>query len=390
MFGTSSHFGRGGGHGREQFHDPQNGSRHSNIRRSRGGFSQGKFYQHPNKRAAEKAAEENRHTAAADSCCRSEKKACCNLDRFLEYTTPMAPLQHLPKTISKGLRASEAECVPFFTLGDLWESFNEWSAYGAGVPILLNGSDTVIQYYVPFLSAIQIYTQTSRPTISIRRPGEESDSDYRDTSSEGSSDGEVDLKYSGSIHKRNTRGFDCAAQEGFSSDDGEGNSCLRFQYFERAVPYSREPLADKIAHLAQSFPQLKTLRSIDLLPSSWFSVAWYPIYRIPTGPTLQDLSASFLTFHSLSTPFKDGRNNHINVGEKMVPCNRINNSGGSLKIALPVFGLASYKFKGTVWNATGNCERQQGDSLLQSADEWLRLHQVQHPDYDFFLLHSKF
>jgi len=27
----------------------------------------------------------------------------------------------------------------------------------------------------------------------------------------------------------------------------------------------------------------------------------YPIYRIPTGPTLKDLDACFLTFHSLYT-----------------------------------------------------------------------------------------
>ena len=28
----------------------------------------------------------------------------------------------------------------------------------------------------------------------------------------------------------------------------------------------------------------------------------YPIYRIPTGPTLKDLDACFLTYHSLHTP----------------------------------------------------------------------------------------
>ena len=28
----------------------------------------------------------------------------------------------------------------------------------------------------------------------------------------------------------------------------------------------------------------------------------YPIYRIPTGPTLKDLDACFLTYHSLYTP----------------------------------------------------------------------------------------
>lgn len=42
-------------------------------------------------------------------------------------------------------------------LGDLWEAFKEWSAYGAGVPLLLNNTDGVVQYYVPYLSGIQLY-----------------------------------------------------------------------------------------------------------------------------------------------------------------------------------------------------------------------------------------
>lgn len=152
-------------------------------------------------------------------------------------------------------------------------------------------------------------------------------------------------------------------QEGFSSDEGEsGNAqgCLMFEYLERDQPYGRVPLADKasffirnsihavpilislfnsflyflqqILDLALRFPKLKTLRSCDLLSCSWISVAWYntvipifaskqtraqnadvtyrslwyccryPIYRIPVGPTLEDLNACFLTFHSLNTP----------------------------------------------------------------------------------------
>lgn len=47
-------------------------------------------------------------------------------------------------------------------LGDLWESFKEWSAYGAGIPLLLNGSDSVVQYYVPYLSGIQLYVDPSK------------------------------------------------------------------------------------------------------------------------------------------------------------------------------------------------------------------------------------
>lgn len=49
------------------------------------------------------------------------------------------------------------EYRPYFVLGDLWESFVEWSAYGAGVSLVLDGSDCVVQYYVPYLSGMQLY-----------------------------------------------------------------------------------------------------------------------------------------------------------------------------------------------------------------------------------------
>ncbi|KAI4311133.1 hypothetical protein MLD38_036053 [Melastoma candidum] len=76
-----------------------------------------------------------------------------NLDRFLESTTPRVSFQYLPKTSMFGWRHRGIDdCHPYFVLEDLWESFKQWSAYGAGVPLLLNGSDSVIQYYVPYLS----------------------------------------------------------------------------------------------------------------------------------------------------------------------------------------------------------------------------------------------
>lgn len=62
----------------------------------------------------------------------------------------------------KSRRPSDSElCRPYFVLGDLWESFKEWSAYGAGVPLILNDTDSVVQYYVPYLSGIQIYCHSS-------------------------------------------------------------------------------------------------------------------------------------------------------------------------------------------------------------------------------------
>jgi hypothetical protein len=62
----------------------------------------------------------------------------------------------------------DMDSPPYFRLDDLWESFREWSAYGAGVPLVLNGGESVIQYYVPYLSAIQLYADPSRPDASTR------------------------------------------------------------------------------------------------------------------------------------------------------------------------------------------------------------------------------
>lgn len=53
----------------------------------------------------------------------------------------------------------------YFVLGDLWKSFSEWSAYGVGVPLDMNG-DKIVQYYVPYLSGLQLFTKpiTLNPT----------------------------------------------------------------------------------------------------------------------------------------------------------------------------------------------------------------------------------
>ncbi|XP_020101025.1 proline-rich receptor-like protein kinase PERK9 [Ananas comosus] len=307
-----------------------------------------------------------------------------NLDRFLEATTPVVPAQHFPKTIVRGWRDCE-DSKPYFCLGDLWESFKEWSAYGAGVPLVLNGSDRVIQYYVPYLSAIQLYADPSRASSRSRRLGEESDGElYMDTSSESSSESEADR-----LRERGATMGTTIGQGGFLSDDGEACTAPLlpiFEYLERDPPYGREPLADKISILASKFPDLKAYKSCDLLPLSWMSVAWYPIYRIPTGPTLKDLDACFLTFHLLATP----KNTSITNLEASGP-SRVRSINGSVeistKLSLPVFGLASYKFRGSMWTSNGMHERQLASLLLQEADNWLRDLQVDHPDYRFFMSH---
>ncbi|XVF66167.1 hypothetical protein PTKIN_Ptkin10aG0013600 [Pterospermum kingtungense] len=331
-----------------------------------------------------------------------------NLDRFLEFTTPVVPAQYLPKTSIREWKGREQQLdCPYFVLEDLWESFKEWSAYGAGVPLLLNGSDSVMQYYVPFLSGIQLYIDPSKPSPRTRRPGEESDTESsRETSSDGSNSdcgigrrannvvqgtgnqmeiADANVQHLTRLSLRN-RPF------GGSSSD-ESDICnppgqLIFEYLEHDQPFSREPLADKISVLASRFPALRTYRSCDLSPSSWISVAWYPIYRIPTGPTLQNLDACFLTYHSLSTPSPGTSTDGLpfrgfNVRE-------FHGADMSSKLPLPTFGLAFYKFKVSVWYPDEGNDCQKANSLLQVADNWLRLLQVNHPDFGFFVSHNTY
>ncbi|CAB4262618.1 unnamed protein product [Prunus armeniaca] len=352
-----------------------------------------------------------RQSVESDDCATSHSSGsgravltdATNLDRFLEYTTPVVQAQYIPKTSVRRWRTHEPELHPYFVLGDLWESFKEWSAYGAGVPLLLNGSDSVIQYYVPYLSAIQLYVDPSKPSTRIRRPGDESDAESsRETSSDGSSDYGTERGLNGAPYSAlswqnvaDVNGHGCnralPRNKPFngSSSDESGEVCnppgqLIFQYMEHDQPFGREPLADKISVLESQFPELRTYRSCDLSPSSWVSVAWYPIYRIPTGPTLQSLDACFLTFHSLSTPIKGTSTDRLRFSGAQA--REVQNA--TFKHSLAIFGLASYKFKVSFWNLNGVHECQKANSLLRAADNWLRLLQVNHPDFNFFVSHS--
>ncbi|CAL4950237.1 unnamed protein product [Urochloa decumbens] len=312
--------------------------------------------------------------------------AVTNLESFIASTAVRVPARRHPRAGARG-RGAGADGhggAPYYELADLWDAFGEWSAYGAGVPLLLNGTDGVVQYYVPFLSAIQLYG--SRPPLSSkRRFNEDSDDDSAlDTSSDVSS--VSDNERSTGTTTRCLAENVCTDQEGFSSDDSAYSyqeSSPIFQYVEHDAPYGRQPLADMISVFASKFPDLKTYKSCDLLPSSWISVAWYPIYRIPTGPTLQDLDACFLTFHSLST---------APVGT-LTGCPETNNFHNNKiadvpgKITLPLIGLASYKCNGSMWMSNQHHEQQLTTSLLKAADDWLCQRQVDHPDYRFFLTH---
>uniref|UniRef100_A0A0D9Y7D7 Uncharacterized protein n=1 Tax=Oryza glumipatula TaxID=40148 RepID=A0A0D9Y7D7_9ORYZ len=341
-------------------------------------------HHHQASKAAAAAVERQPRSAAAAA---KEEEEETNLERFIASTAVRVPAHRLPRTSSSSRERGAAGAPPYYELADLWEAFAEWSAYGAGVPLLLNGTDGVVQYYVPFLSAIQLFAARP-PSSTSGRLGEDSDGESaQDMSSE--SDHEH-------LRCRCLVNSISADQDGFSSDDSEsGNQELYpvFQYMEHDAPYGRQPLADMISLLANRFPDLRTYKSCDLLPSSWISVAWlsypldvgcrYPIYRIPTGPTLQDLDACFLTFHSLSTPAEGTLSGHPETN--VFHNSKIYDVPG--KVTLPLIGLASHKFNGSMWTSNQEHEQQLTKSLLKAADDWLCQRRVNHPDYRFFLSH---
>ncbi|KGN63839.1 uncharacterized protein LOC101215266 [Cucumis sativus] len=395
MLGTTLQF--GGIKGEDRFYVPV---------RARKNYNQQKPSRNPTKTDETESLSSKVVGCTTKPCEELTPQSKSNLERFLEATRPSVPAQYFSKTTMRDWRTCDIEFQPYFILNDLWESFKEWSAYGAGVPLVLDGGDSVVQYYVPYLSGIQIYGEAAalRSDSHVRLACEDSDLDSsRDTSSDGSIDHDLGKSFNFSREQWDHPHLACEnmlkmrktsltdehkmVQEGFLSDDGDAGyprSSLLFQFLEQDLPYQRVPLADKIFELAYQFPGLKTLSSCDILPASWVSVAWYPIYRIPTGPTLKDLDACFLTYHSLSTPKKGNRHSLPPI---MVYPKDIDDI---TKISLPVFGMASYKVKGSIWGQNGISDHQKANSLMQAADKWLRSLQVSQPDFQFFSSHGTY
>ncbi|KVH95886.1 uncharacterized protein LOC112527574 [Cynara cardunculus var. scolymus] len=310
----------------------------------------------------------------------SEKRSMksSNLQCFLDSTTPVVPSQFLSKSEIRNLNRVwhpwEREKVEFFTLGDVWNCFDEWSAYGAGVPINVDESqdETIIQYYVPYLSAIQIFTTNS----SFNHQREETDSETRDSFSDSLSDESESEKVS--------RWDGCSSDEGVFDQEkpcqpNDRLGHLYFQYFDRSTPYGRVPLVDKVCALSKKYPGLMSLRSVDLSAATWMAVAWYPIYHIPMGRTIKDLSTCFLTYHTLSSSFQD-----VDIEDETGFSKRKREEGEGIR--LPPFGLATYKMQGEVWISSRNRKDQEKlVSLVSVADSWLRQLGVQHHDFNHFM-----
>ncbi|KAF8090431.1 hypothetical protein N665_0476s0010 [Sinapis alba] len=237
----------------------------------------------------------------------SSAKGRSNLERFLLGFTPKPPSFSLP------LQQGKNE-IEYFRLGDLWDCYDELSAYGFGSHVDLNNGETVMQYFVPYLSAIQIHT--NKPAVMSRNQNEVVESE----SSECWSDSESEKLLSRSVSNDSNRTWDDFSEDSVYDPDGmlwlrDRLGYIDFKYIERDAPYKRVPLTVKINELAEKYPALMTLRSVDMSPTSWMAVAWYPIYHIPTCKNEKDLKTGFLTYHTLSSSFQ-GTYDHCLVSKQ--------------------------------------------------------------------------
>ncbi|XP_031111851.1 uncharacterized protein LOC116015825 [Ipomoea triloba] len=236
----------------------------------------------------------------------------------------------------------DGDTIECFTLGDLWDCYEEWSVYGVGVPVILNSGESVTQYYVPYLFAIQIYTNKPQQTSGNQKEN-----------------------------------------EGVASIEGRKKT-------------SPQTMRGMIAELAEVHPGLMTFKSTDLSPASWISVAWYPIYQIPTKENHKDrLSTCFLTYHALSSSSirggvkldKDGDKKGKKVLEMVKGKegnNNIKKSTGDVLYPYP-FGLATYRLDDEIWiNGNTFDDYERIIDLYNAAECWLKRLNVWHHDFNFF------
>ncbi|KAJ7970113.1 Protein of unknown function (DUF789) [Quillaja saponaria] len=340
----------------------------------------------------------------------SSSALCCsgnslsNLERFLQCVTPIVPSRTLPQSCFNDLNSLwqpiGKDSIEYFTLKDLWDCYYEWSAYGVGTTVMLESGETVMQYYVPYLSAIQIYSNKSAAASRNRKE----DSDGVECESDSWSDDSGSDNLSRSLSNNSSKAWDAISED--SSSDPESSWLTRdrlgylyLEYTEKSSPYWRIPLMNKITELARSHPALMTLKSVDMSPASWMAVAWYPIYHIPNQNNERDLGACFLTYHTLSSSFQDiGMECDDNDMGKDMCCSDVvgrtagekSNKASSSCLSLPPFGLATYKMQGDLWlkPVSSSDDYERISYLYSAADSWLKQLNVHHHDFNFFTFHS--
>ncbi|XP_058779403.1 uncharacterized protein LOC131653313 isoform X2 [Vicia villosa] len=280
--------------------------------------------------------------------------------------------------------------IPEVSLGCLWEWYEKHGSYGLEIrawdyenPKTFGGVGhfPFRAYFVPSLSAIQLFKNRENRCVNSNAnfPNCKVSEDSFTPINDGSNP--------------------------YTESSTSGDLELLFEYFECEQPQQRRPLYERIQELirgnvpiqSKTYGDTTKLDSInlqDLHPRSWYSVAWYPIYRIPDG----NFRASFLTYHSLGHLVRRSSNSDSPTLDSCV--------------VSPVVGLQSYNAQGECWfqlNHSALAAEMIGinpsiflKERLRTLEETASLmaravvnkgNQVctnRHPDYEFFLSRRRY
>ncbi|XP_022639909.1 uncharacterized protein LOC106775098 isoform X2 [Vigna radiata var. radiata] len=244
--------------------------------------------------------------------------------------------------------------IPNLSLGCLWQWYEKHGSYGLEISAQDHenpkrqgvGDFPFRAYFVPSLSAVQLFKNHEDQCVNSSDKlsnCEVSEACQMINFSENSSTATEHSIFSVLFPQpRNQDASIETPKETDSISNRSGDLELLFEYFECEQPQQRQPLYEKIQELVRgNMPiqsstygdptKLDSIKLRDLHPSSWFSVAWYPIYRIPDG----NFRASFLTYHSLGHLVRRRTGSDLSTS-------------GSC-IVSPAVGLQSYNDQGECW-----------------------------------------
>ncbi|XP_062233998.1 uncharacterized protein LOC133931184 [Phragmites australis] len=330
-----------------------------------------------------------------------------DFEQFIYSASPVVHCSPCPT----GCKSCLQECVkdglclhrtPDITLSSVWQWYEEPGCYGLEVKAqdfhrsegLWNSHCQFTTYFVPYLSAIQLFSKPKR-TNGGSIDKEAIDMDMTCEASPCLNLPPIFAKLLPQQSNPRNRSSTLSTEDDQQSANGE----LIFEYFESEQPCWRRQLFDKVNELISGVkpsncqisgdPKSLGLSLHDLHPASWYCVAWYPIYRIPDGK----FQAAFLSYHSLR--------HWIHRGSSA-------DQAGHAPVVLPVIGLQSYNDKAEWWFQMRKSEESQSSEPSQVLKERLRtLNQAaavmsrsdvlkngemsrnRHPDYEFFLSRNR-
>ncbi|XP_021285329.1 uncharacterized protein LOC110417326 isoform X3 [Herrania umbratica] len=287
-------------------------------------------------------------------------------ERFIHSASPAISFSHSCSkcgVCSVSQLSSSFLCkhqMPSISLRAVWNWYQKPGNYGLEIKAVdynnQKGRPTEMTsfqaHFIPFLSAIQLFgyvrpekqevdlNSSSLETLFVKHSPEAIQPGHFCVGNK-TSDKNLDSIEEVCISNNATSCKTGDSQGFLSSLDCLGDSELMFEFFESELPHKRKPLHIKIAELVNTgtsnlvFGDPSKLESVDLHdlhPASWYSVAWYPIYRIPEG----NFHASFLTYHSLG-----------HLVQRCIPTDSLQNKATC--IVAPVLGLESYNTQGECW-----------------------------------------